>query len=184
MPQAWTEVSCSLYRSGSLATVARELARYHLYLVGVHEGRWDKWGTVRAGGFIIFFSMEKETKILFGHFNAKLGREDIFKPTNENDSLHQDSNDNGVRIVNLAASKNLVFRSTMFPHRNIHKYTWTSPDVQTYNQIYHILINRRWHLSMLNVRCFRGADCDTDHSLVVAKVREKLAVSKQTAQKF
>jgi len=35
-------------------------------------------------------------------------------------------------------------------------------------------------------RCtnFRGADCDTDHCLVIAKVRERLAVSKQTAQTF
>jgi hypothetical protein len=34
------------------------------------------------------------------------------------------------------------------------------------------------------VQSFRGADCDTDHYLVVAKVRERLAVSKQVAQKF
>jgi hypothetical protein len=27
-------------------------------------------------------------------------------------------------------------------------------------------------------------DCDTDHCVVVAKVRERLAVSKQTVQKF
>jgi hypothetical protein len=34
------------------------------------------------------------------------------------------------------------------------------------------------------VYSFRGADCDTDHYLVIAKVRERLAVSKQAAQKF
>ena len=67
-------------------------------------------------------------KILLGDFNTKVGRENIFKPTIGNDSLHQDSNDNGVRIVNFVASKNLVVKSTMFPHRNIHKYTWTSSD--------------------------------------------------------
>jgi hypothetical protein len=72
-----------------------------------------------------------------------VGRENIFKPTIGNESLHQDSNDNEVRIINFATSKNLVVKSTMFPHRNIHKYIWTSPDGQTYNQIDHILIERR-----------------------------------------
>jgi len=41
-------------------------------------------------------------KILLGDFNAKLGREDIFKPTVGSESLHQDNNDTGVRIVNFA----------------------------------------------------------------------------------
>jgi len=44
-------------------------------------------------------------KILLGDFNAKVGRENIFKPTIGNDSLHQNSNDNGVRIVNIATWK-------------------------------------------------------------------------------
>ena len=34
------------------------------------------------------------------------------------------------------------------------------------------------------MRSFRGADCDTDHYLVIAKVRERLAVGKQAAQRF
>jgi len=41
-------------------------------------------------------------KILFGDFNAKVRRGGIFKPTIGNESLHQDSNDNGVRRVNFA----------------------------------------------------------------------------------
>jgi len=47
-------------------------------------------------------------KILLGDFNAKEGRENIFKTTIGNASLHQDSNDNVVRVVNFATSKNLV----------------------------------------------------------------------------
>jgi hypothetical protein len=62
-------------------------------------------------------------KILLGDFNAQVGRKDIFKLTIGKESLHEISNDNGVRVVNFATSKNLVVKSTMFPHCNIHKYT-------------------------------------------------------------
>ena len=55
-------------------------------------------------------------KIILGDFNAKVKRENIFKPTVGNDSLHQISNENGVRIVNFATSKSLFVKSTMFPH--------------------------------------------------------------------
>jgi hypothetical protein len=44
-------------------------------------------------------------KILLGDFNANVGREDIFKPTIGKDSLHETSNDNGIRVVNFATSK-------------------------------------------------------------------------------
>jgi len=47
-----------------------------------------------------------------------------------------------------------------------------------------MLTDRRWHSSILDVQSFRGADCDTDHFLLVAKIRERLAVSKQVTQKF
>jgi len=99
-------------------------------------------------------------KILLGDFNAKVEKEIIFKPTIRQESRHQESNDNGVRPVNFATSKNLVVKSTMFPHRNIHKYTWTSPDGKTHNQIDHVLIDTGWHSSVLDVRRFRVAVCD------------------------
>jgi len=54
-------------------------------------------------------------KILLGYFNVKLGREDIFKPKIGNESLHQDNNDNGVRIVNFAASKTYLLRARCSP---------------------------------------------------------------------
>jgi endonuclease/exonuclease/phosphatase family metal-dependent hydrolase len=114
--------------------------------------------------------------MLFGDFNAKVGRDDIFKPTIGNESLHKISNNNGVRVVNFAKSKNLIVKSMMNPHHNIHKFTWTFPD----GKIDHILMDMRWVSSILDVQSFRTADCDTDHYLVVAKVKERLAMSKQT----
>jgi hypothetical protein len=64
----------------------------------------------------------------------------------------------------------------MFQHCNIHKINWTSPDRRTHNQIDHILIDRRRHSSIPDVQSFRAADCNTNHYVVVAKVRERLAV--------
>jgi hypothetical protein len=78
-------------------------------------------------------------------FSAKVGREDIFKPTIGNERLHEISSDNGVIVVNFARSKNLTVKSTMFPLRNVLKFTWTSPDEKMCNQINHIMVDRRRH---------------------------------------
>jgi hypothetical protein len=112
-----------------------------------------------------------EMEIILGDFNAKVGRENIFKSTIGNESSHEISNDSGVRVVNFDTPKNLVIKSTMFQHRKIHKYTWTSREGNTHNQIDYVLIDRRRHSSILDAPSFRGADCDTDRCLVVAKVR-------------
>ncbi|PNF31844.1 hypothetical protein B7P43_G08908, partial [Cryptotermes secundus] len=74
-------------------------------------------------------------KILLGAFNAKVGREDFSKPRTGNESMHEISNDNEVRVVNFATSKNPTVKSTMFAHRNIHKFTCTSLDEEIHNQI-------------------------------------------------
>jgi hypothetical protein len=71
----------------------------------------------------------------------------------------------------------------MFPHCNIHKYTWTSPEGKMHNQVDHVLIDRRLHSSNTWYLTFRGPGCNTDHYLVVAKVRERLAVSKRPVKK-
>jgi hypothetical protein len=58
-------------------------------------------------------------KILLGDFNAKVGRETIFKMTSGKESLHQGSNGNGFRIVNFVTFTNLVVKSTMFQPQNM-----------------------------------------------------------------
>jgi hypothetical protein len=67
--------------------------------------------------------------------------------------------------------KNPIVKSTMFPNHNIYKYTLISPDGKTYKQIYRVVTDKRRHSNI--------GDCDTDHYLVVAKVRERLSVSNQ-----
>jgi hypothetical protein len=126
-------------------------------------------------------------KILLGDFNAKVGREDTFKATIGNESLHEINNDNGGRLVNFTTSKNLIVKSTMFPHRNIHKYTWTSPDRKTHNQIDHILVDSRSLSNVLDVQSYariRQQIVTLDHYFVVAKFKERLAVNKHISFRF
>ena len=121
-------------------------------------------------------------KILLGDFNAKVERENIFQPTIWTESVHPECNDNGIRVVNFATSKNLIAKSTTFPQLNIHKYTWKSPDGITHNQKYHVLVDKRRQSSIIDVRSLRGADCDTARYLVIATIRERLSLKKGIKQ--
>jgi exonuclease III len=84
----------------------------HIIVLDVHAPTEDKTDDVKDSFYEklerFFEKFPKyHMKILLGDFNAKVGREDIFKPTTGNESLHEISNDNGVRIVNFPTSKNL-----------------------------------------------------------------------------
>ena len=49
-----------------------------------------------------------DIKIILGDFNAKVGKEDIYKPTIGNDSLHNETNKNGIKMIQFAIVKLLV----------------------------------------------------------------------------
>ena len=64
-------------------------------------------------------------------------------PANSRKRKHTSkSNDNGIRLVNFATSKNIIIKSTKFLHRKIHKYAWTSPDGITHNQINRVQVDK------------------------------------------
>jgi hypothetical protein len=122
-------------------------------------------------------------KILLGYFNQNVEREDTFKPIIGNESLHEVSIDNGVIVVNFATSKNLLVKSTTFPHRDTHKRIWTSHDGLTHYPI-DVLRDKRRHSNILDVQPFKGIDCDTGHDLILAKLRERISISKRVRQNF
>ena len=72
---------------------------------------------------ILNYFSKYHKKILLGDFNAKLGETGYFQIDNLEKELHPDSNDNGIRIANFAHQNNQRAKSTMFPHRKIHKYS-------------------------------------------------------------
>jgi len=90
-------------------------------------------------------------KIVLGDLNAKIGKERIYHNVAGVHSLHEHSNDNGSRLANFALGKGLIIKSTMFPRKDIYKYTWVSPDGRHNNQIDHVLINNRFRNSITTV---------------------------------
>ena len=82
----------------------------HIILVNVHAPSEEKSEKLKDSFYEeleeVFDHFPKyHMKILLGDFNAKVGRQDIFKPIIGQESLHQDRNDNGVRIVKFAHRK-------------------------------------------------------------------------------
>jgi endonuclease/exonuclease/phosphatase family metal-dependent hydrolase len=128
-----------------------------------------------------------DIKIVHGDWNAKVGRE-VYQGLIGRSSMHLATNNNGQRLVDFAAAKNMVVSSTCFPHTEIHKQTSRSPDRKTNNQIDHILIDKRNASSMLDVKSCGGASSYFDHFLVRGKYRCKIAYdkyeSKRTTRRF
>jgi hypothetical protein len=114
---------------------------------------------------------------VIGDFNARISKEEIYQDTAERHSLRENTSGNGQRVIYFAVNKDLVVSSTYFPHRDIHKYTWTSPDGTTHNQIDHVLIERRNASSIMDMT-YRGADCGSDHHLVKAAYRCRIRTQK------
>ena len=63
-------------------------------------------------------------------------------------------------------------------------YTWTSPDGQLQNQIDYILCSQRWRRPIQSTKTRPGADCGSDHGLLIAKFRLKLKKVGKTTRPF
>jgi len=91
-------------------------------------------------------------RIILGDMNAKIGKEQFLKPTIGKSSLHDTTNDNGMKLIDLATDKGFRIMSTMFPYKDIYIGMRRSPDGQHVNQIDHILVNERFTNAVNAVR--------------------------------
>jgi hypothetical protein len=125
-----------------------------------------------------------DIKVVMGDFNAKVGKEPGLAPNVGKYSLHEETNNNGWRMVDFAITKNMAISSTLLQHKRIHKETWRSPDGTASNQIDHVMIDSRHATDILDVKSCRGADCDSDHYMVKIKCRRRIStVGKLSTQR-
>jgi len=77
-----------------------------------------------------------------------------------------------------------LIANTLFQQHKRRLYTWTSPDDQHQNQTDYILCSQRWRSSMQSTKTIPGADCGSDHILLIAKFRLKLKKVGNTTRPF
>ena len=125
----------------------------------------------------------RDMKIVMGDLNAKIGSDNKGKEITMGKEALGIMNENGELFSDFCAFNDLVIGGSIFPHKNIHKETWISPDGNTKNQIDHITIERKWRRSLQDVRNLRGADAASDHHLVLGIFKVKLRAFKDTCDR-
>ena len=93
-------------------------------------------------------------------------------------------NEAGQRLIEFCKENTLVIANTLFQQHKRRLYTWTSPDGQHRNQIDYILCSQRWRSSIQSAKTRPGADCGSDHELLIAKFSLKLKKVGKTTRPF
>ena len=119
---------------------------------------------------------------MIGDWNAKAGSQEIPGVTGKFGLGVQ--NEAGQRLKEFCQENALIIANTLFQQQKRRLYTWTSPDGQHRNQIDSILSSQRWRSSIQSAKTRSGADCGSDHELLIAKFRLKLKKVWKTTRLF
>ena len=126
---------------------------------------------------VIDSTPKKDIIIVQGDWNAKVGVDTqqhwqgIYGP-----SCNSLTNDRGLRLLEFAATNNLVLANTLGVHKPSRRWTWHSPGDQYHNQIDYIMVPKRFQsgVNTTRTRSFPGADIGSDHNLVLMTFRLRL----------
>ena len=120
--------------------------------------------------------------LIIGDWNAKLGSQETPGITGKFGLGVQ--NEAGQRLTEFCQENTLVIANTLFQQHKRGPYTWTSLDGQYQNQIDYILCSQRWRSSIQSAKTRPGADCGSDHELLIAKFRLNLKTVGKTTRPF
>ena len=135
---------------------------------------WLWWLLSSSKGFL--------PTVIIGDRNAKVGSQKMCGVTGKFGLGVQ--NEAGQRLTEFCQENTLVIANILFQQHKWRLYTWTSQDGQHRNQIDYILCSQRWRSSIQSAKTRPGADCGSDHELLIAIFRLKLNKVGKTTRTF
>ncbi|XP_068083183.1 craniofacial development protein 2-like, partial [Anabrus simplex] len=121
---------------------------------------------------------KKDVVFIIGDWNAKVGNQTVDGVTGKFGL--GTTNEAGQRLLEFCQDNSLVITNTLFQLPKRRLYTWTSPDGKCRNQIDYILCSQRWRSAVQSSKTRPGADCGSDHELLISKFRLKLKILPKT----
>ena len=161
------------YVSDRIVTVTIKIFGHTTKIIGVYAPVDNCEQTVKDQFYEKLSDTINKTKrsvdiIIAGDLNARVKRQD-------NDEVigkfaEDVENDNGTRLKELCHQFQLQLSNTRFAHKNIHRFTWERPSLKQKSLIDYIIVKQRPTFQVYDCRVKRGANCGTDHHLVLAKL--------------
>ena len=121
---------------------------------------------------LLELTSKKVVLFIIGYWNAKVGNQETPGVTGKFGLGIR--NEAGQRLIEFCQENALVIANTLFQKHKTRLYTWTSLHGQHRNQIDYILCSQRWRSSIQSTQTRPGADCGSDHEILIAKFRFKL----------
>ena len=125
---------------------------------------------------------KKDVLFIIGDWNAKVGSQETPGVTGKFGLGIW--NEAGQRLREFCQENALIIANTLFQQHKRRLYTWTSPDGQHQSQIDYILCSQRWRSCIQSAKTRPGADCGSDHEILIAKFRVKLKKVGKTTRPF
>ena len=125
---------------------------------------------------------KREIGMIMGDFNAKVGQKQDFSNTVGKYGLGKE-NERGEHLQDFCADHDMTLANTWFRQHPRRLYTWTSPDGKHRNQIDYIAIQQKWKHLIKSCKTYPGADCGTDHNVLVATLKLRFQKTKQLSVK-
>lgn len=122
-----------------------------------------------------------ESVVLLGDFNARVGRDDMAWRGVIGKHGLGNMNTNGEILASFCAAHGLIITNTMFQLRDIYKGTWKHPRSGHWHQLDHVIVRKSDFKEIQSTRVWRSADCDTDHRMLVCKMKVRWKKCGKTA---